>query len=453
MRAPDPSTSRRPLGAYSGYHRSPTPEEDKELTHVLRWTPGGEYLRRFWQPVALTAQLGDLPLNVKILGEDLTLFRTKKGEIGLLHRQCLHRQASLEYGRIEEAGIRCCYHGWLFAPDGRVLETPGEPATSTARHRLWQGAYPTREFSGLIFAYLGPPETIPEFPVIDNFLIPGSTIIPYTHFYPCNWLQVAENSFDSTHVAFLHIRNSKPQFSENMGIVPAMRFYKRKIGLYHAYARRVEDRVWVSSKDIIFPNITQAGNVFSNAGDEAKYFGRSTFTRWVVPLDNTSTMVFGVAHHNHRSDPYRPEYATKESLEVMESGTLAQRPYVEQQRNPGDLEALGGQGPIAIHASEHLASTDQGVALYRRQLKKAIRSLGDGTEPPAQTAEGNDPIQTYGGTTVLNIARGPQRDSAAFLKDLSDEVMRIYVEGGTEEKGARDAVIIQKLRTLEDSYC
>jgi hypothetical protein len=320
------------------------------------------------------------------------------------------------------------------------------------RHRLWQGAYPTKEFSGLVFAYLGPPELLPEFPVIDNFMIPDSTTIPYSHFYPANWLQVAENSFDSTHVAFLHILNSKPQFAENAGIVPTLRFYKRKIGLYHAYTRRVEDNVWVSSKDILFPNITQAGTVFSNPGLEPRYFGRSTFTRWVVPLDNTSTMVFGIAHHHERSDRFRPEYAAKESLEVMESGTLADRPYIERQRNPGDLEAIGGQGPIAIHALEHLASTDEGVALYRRQLRRAIRKLDDGEEPPAQTAEGSDPVRTYGGSTILRIAGGADRDSGAFLKQISDQVVAIYVAGDSLDKNERDAAIMQKLRELEQSY-
>jgi nitrite reductase/ring-hydroxylating ferredoxin subunit len=439
-------------GAYSGYHRLQPQQEDKELTHVLRWTPGGEYLRRFWQPIALAAEVGDTPLNVRILGEDLVLFRSRRGELGLLHKHCIHRRASLEFGRIEDEGIRCCYHGWLFGTDGRILETPGEPVTSTLRHRLWQGAYPTREFSGLVFAYLGPPDSIPDFPIIDNFLIPGSTAIPYTHFYPCNWLQVAENSFDSTHVAFLHIRNSMPQFAENAGIVPTLRFYKRNIGLYHAYARRVEDNVWVSSKDILFPNVTQAGTVFTNAGLEPRYFGRSTFTRWVVPLDNTSTMVFGVAHHSERSDPYRPEYSTKQSLEIMESGTLVERPYIERQRNPGDLEAVGGQGPIAIHALEHLASTDEGVALYRRQLRKAIRKLKAGEEPPSQTSEGNVPIRTYGGSSILHVPNRPDRNSSAFLKQISDEVMGVYVEGDTLETTERDAFIIQRLRDLEQSY-
>ncbi|MFO1059092.1 MAG: Rieske 2Fe-2S domain-containing protein [Dongiaceae bacterium] len=439
-------------GPFSGYYGTAIPDEDRELTHVLPGTPGGEYLRRFWQPVALAAHLSDVPLVVRILGEDLVLFRDLRGRLGLLHRHCVHRRASLEYGRIEESGIRCCYHGWLFGRDGRVLETPGEPDSSTIRGRLWQGAYPTREFGGLVFAYLGPPATVPDFPVIDNFLIPGSTIVPYAHAYPSNWLQVAENSFDSTHVAFLHTRHGKAQFSPLLGAVPTLRFYRRPIGLYHAQARRVGENVWVSSKDILLPNVTQAGAVFSVADNQPRYFGRSTFTRWVVPHDNVRSTVFGVAHFNPRSDPYRPEYATRESLEVLEAGTPAVRPYAEQQRNPGDLEAIGSQGPIAIHAKEHLASTDEGVALYRRQLRRAIRQLAAGTEPPSQTAEGNNPVRTYGGSTILRIARRPETTTPAFLKALSDEVMALYVAGDQVEPERRDDSIRQALEALERHY-
>lgn len=105
---------------YSAYHRAPLPEEDRELTHVERGSPGGEYLRRFWQPVALSSELGEPPLKVRILGEELVLFRTKSGDIGLLELHCSHRGTSLEYGICEERGLRCCYHGWLYGVDGAV---------------------------------------------------------------------------------------------------------------------------------------------------------------------------------------------------------------------------------------------------------------------------------------------------------------------------------------------
>src|SRR5581483_1058955 len=138
-------------------------------THVGPGTPCGEYFRRFWLPVGLSSALDDLPRAVRILGEDLVLFRDGRGRIGLIAAHCSHRGTSLEFGTVERDGLRCCYHGWLYGHDGCVLETPGEPPESTIRGRLYHGAYPTREFRGLVFAYMGPPEKLPEFPIYDTF--------------------------------------------------------------------------------------------------------------------------------------------------------------------------------------------------------------------------------------------------------------------------------------------
>ena len=149
--------------AYNGYYRTSRESEDAELTHVGPGTPCGEYMRRFWHPVAMTSQIEELPIGLRVLGEDLVLFRDLSGRIGLLHKHCSHRRASLEFGVVAEKGIRCCYHGWLFDIDGRILDVPGEPADSPIPSRLCHGAYPTREYKGLVFAYLGPPERRPDF--------------------------------------------------------------------------------------------------------------------------------------------------------------------------------------------------------------------------------------------------------------------------------------------------
>jgi len=128
---------------FGGYFHREVPAEDAELSHVGPDTPCGEYLRRFWQPICLSDELKDLPHRVKILGEELVAFRDRSAAVGLLELHCPHRGASLEYGLIDDKGIRCCYHGWLFAADGTILETPGEPAHSTLKDRLCHGAYPT----------------------------------------------------------------------------------------------------------------------------------------------------------------------------------------------------------------------------------------------------------------------------------------------------------------------
>ena len=138
----------KPFGAY---YSAKNVREDAALTHVGPSTPGGEYLRRFWQPVALSSELGDLPKNIDMLGEALVLFRTRNGNVGLLDRHCSHRGASLEYGLPSDEGIVCCYHGWYYGTDGRVIEAPNDPA-SRAPGSLWHGAYSTHEYRGIIFA-------------------------------------------------------------------------------------------------------------------------------------------------------------------------------------------------------------------------------------------------------------------------------------------------------------
>src|SRR5438874_942950 len=147
---PDISTSTPAIveQEFSGYFQREVPPEDSDLTRVGPGTPGGEYLRRFWHPVAMSSELGDRPLGLRILGEDLVAFRMPSGEIGLVHKHCPHRGASLEFGQVEEKGIRCSYHGWLISQGGRVLESHA----ANWACRLVHGAYPTREQHGLPFA-------------------------------------------------------------------------------------------------------------------------------------------------------------------------------------------------------------------------------------------------------------------------------------------------------------
>ena len=146
------------------------------------------------------------PLAVRILGEDLVVFRDLEGRVGVLHRHCCHRGASLEFGIVSQRGIRCCYHGWLFDVDGVILETPGEPHESPIRHTASQGAYPAREFGGLVFAYMGPPGSEPPFPCFDTYEQPDNRLIPFSLWHPCNWLQLHENMMDPVHAVFLHTR-------------------------------------------------------------------------------------------------------------------------------------------------------------------------------------------------------------------------------------------------------
>ena len=211
-----PSDSTVPVsaGTFRGYHQSQPADIDEEIARVGPGTPGGEYLRCFWHPVFITSELGDLPQAIKILGEELVLFRYGGEKLGLVHKYCPHRRASLEYGRCEDRGIRCCYHGWLFAPDGEILETPGEAPDAepakVVRERTRLGAYPVIEYKGLIFTYMGPPDQVPEFPIYDVLEIEDMTNRPYKAPYACNWVQVLDAIMDPVHTTFLHSQNSHP---------------------------------------------------------------------------------------------------------------------------------------------------------------------------------------------------------------------------------------------------
>ena len=339
------------------------------------------------------------------------MFQDKSGRYGLVHRHCPHRNASLEFGILTEEGIRCCYHGWEFNIDGTVIRAPAEDDDRHIRAKVCLGAYPVREFRGLLFAYLGPPEERPLFPVYDTFDIEGGEVVPYEVTMPCNWLQVCENSMDPMHVVYLHTRVNIVQFTEKLGVHPRMDFRERKYGLFYTKARRVNDYIWISTNDVIFPNFTQAGAVYENTeGKEPKYFGRNSFSRWVVPVDDENTAVLAFRHFNHRAEASRPEWRTAEALERIDIGELRDRAYEERQRNPGDYEAFIGQGTITPHRSEHLAGSDRGVVMFRRRLAREIRNVAEGGRPvqPSEMFNGSA-IPTYGSDTVIRLPLAGRR--------------------------------------------
>ncbi len=441
----------RDYAGYAGYQQTERPEPDRELTEVGPRTPGGEYLRRFWHPVAIATEIADLPKRVRVMGEDLVLFRDKAGRYGLLHINCCHRQTSLEYGICEERGIRCCYHGWLFDVDGRILETPGEAPDSKgaekARASLRQGAYPVREFKGLIFAYMGPLAEIPPFPIYDAYEITGMTMVPYVCRFPCNWLQVLDAIVDPVHTAFLHSRVSRQQFSAGFGELGELEFYDRGIRLFATNTRRVDDNVWIRVNELIFPNFTQAGAAYAADGTKQRYFGRSSFTRWVVPVDDADTRVIAWANFGERGDPHG--WNTPEGIDQIEQGEVFDRPYEARQRNPGDLEATTGMGPITVHKLEHLMATDKGVAALRRKLRRYIRKVaaGEGTEQPTGLAPGA--IPTYGGDTVLGVPRKNSIADGELRRRIAAQAMESHFAADRLAGEERDRFIIGKLKALE----
>src|SRR5271169_4162473 len=409
--------------AYRAYHHRERPADDEELTRVGPGTPCGEYLRRFWQPVVLSEELRDLPRRLRIMGEDLVAFRDRSGAVGLLELHCQHRGTSLEFGLISDKGIRCCYHGWLFDADGTILETPGEPADSTLKDRLFHGAYPVREHQGLVFAYMGPPDKEPDFPILDTYDLPGYRMVARAPtLWECNWLQVKENSMDPAHLAFLHTLPGSQGFTDDLGALGEWDWMETPVGMVYIDTRRQGDRVWVRVADFILPNIHQFP---PNADPMAlrTSINRPAATTWAVPLDDTHTMQIGF-----RRAP--------EGREMRRDGGFGQdgnRSYEERQLVPGDYDAqISIHDGMARHGLEHLASTDRGVIMMRNLIRQGIRAVQDASGRGRNSPPNGKTVPTFSHDRVvpgIPPAATPEEDKR-LLREIARKVVSDAVRNG-----------------------
>ena len=435
---------------FSQYHRRRLPREDAALTHAGPETPGGEYLRRFWQPVAMTAELGELPLRIHAMGEDLVLFRDGSGRIGCLEPHCSHRGTSLEFGAIEAEGIRCCYHGWLYAVDGRILDTPNDP-DSKLKERICHGAYPVREHGGLVFVYMGPPELKPDFPIYDVMALPDQELVPYSIHTPCNWLQVFENIMDPVHAVFLHTHIAGTQFSDAFGDLPLLEFRESETGMYYITPRRVGDHIWVRMNDVLLPNILRAGFIWEG-GEKEKHFTRGSLIRWCVPVDDTSCLAIGYRLFNEETDPDgigRRDEVGKDRVDFI--GQTGERAYEERQRVPGDYDAQVSQRPIALHALEHMQGSDRGVAMMRRMIREGQQAVAAGREPRCVRALADGgAIPTFCNDSVVRVPPTPGVDDERRLWDVAHEVAAIIERNGDADADARQRRIAAEVGALSE---
>jgi nitrite reductase/ring-hydroxylating ferredoxin subunit len=354
---------------------------DSDLALVGKGTPGGELLRRYWHPIELSETVKDIPVPVRALGEDLILFRTPQGKLGLVHNRCCHRGTTLLYGKVEERGIRCCYHGWLFATDGTCLEQPCEPGGGHKLHLYRQPWYPVEERYGLVFAYLGPlaeKPPLPRYDILEN--IPDNMYIYADgdsagsggpHAMPCNWLQTHENAVDPFHVFVLHSTFSTAQFGELMRIPPQISWEPTSTGMIAIQKRDLPDGATMRRVvEMIFPMARIVPD------PTLRYLGATNNVAWTLPLDDTNTRIFvAVAIRKGRPGPkfnLMPIYNGKTWFELDEEG---------HRRLPGDYEAQVGQGTITLHSEEHLVTSDRGVTMLRRMYRQGMAALRDGKTP------------------------------------------------------------------------
>ena len=441
-----------PKGNFRGAQKATRPPPDPLLTETGPGTPCGEYLRTFWWPIGMTEEVpGDLPFRTRLLGEDLVVFKTRRGEYGCLHLNCSHRNTSLEFGHVTECGIRCCYHGWEYAVDGTILDTPGEPANSRIKERVFHGAYPVIEFKGLLFVYMGPQDWMPEFPVYDTFNLADDELVPYSISYPANWLQIAENTTDPYHTVFLHANHSVDHFEESWGERPVIDWYEHENGRHtcNVCTFRWKDNVWVRVYETFFPSFSQVGSFFETA-EAQKYFQRAAITKWTVPVDDTTTRITAWRHFGKAIDPDnqgRRELVGKDTVDFL--GQTADRPYEERQRIPSDYEAQVGQGLVAVHGTENLGHTDRGVAILRKNLRAGIERVRNG-EPPVRPPQNGEEVPSYCSDTIIPMPEVPGGDDEELRRRVSDAVIEVFRSADGMSRGERVAYIEAELAGIKD---
>jgi phenylpropionate dioxygenase-like ring-hydroxylating dioxygenase large terminal subunit len=375
---------------------------DKELTEVGAGTPCGELMRRYWHPIAVSAKVAMRPQKVTLLGEELILFRDGYGRPGLLTPRCAHRGASLYYGKVEEGGIRCCYHGWSFDVRGRCLDQPCEPVDSTYRERIRQPWYPVEDLYGLVFAYMGPPEKKPELPRWDVFedLAPGETIYAHgpTGFgvgaddtidtIPWNWLQDWENYMDPFHVPILHARHSAIQYVPEAANLPAVTFDRAELGMKYTAHRKTNDgRVVERVTLALLPNVKVVPD------QRLDVTGPTTFLGWLVPVDDRRHRIFHAMRVPAGVDGAALFDSVARPRAMGNDVTWSDMSEAEHQQFPSDWEAQSSLGAITLHDQEHLATSDRGIIMLRRLLRDQIKLVQNGGDPIGVTFDPSQAVK------------------------------------------------------------
>lgn len=341
-----------------------TLEENELLTRVGPGTPIGELLRRYWMPLAPKAEIDEKgKRQLRLLGEDLLVFKDGGGRYGLVAEQCSHRGASLFYGKVEADGIRCPYHGWKYDVSGRCIEQPAEPPDSDYKNSICHPAYPVEELGGVLFGYLGPAPA-PLLPRYD--ILVRQDWLRRIELHPvldCNWLQPMENAVDPAHLHWLHGLTGGAVTRKDERI--DFEIFDYGIYKYHHDQRRT------AVHPLVFPNILRGpGNV----------------AHFRIPMDDTHTgvlyVIYSPAPHGDATRqnevPYKFIGPIKEAID--DYGLVRQRHHMKTFASQDGM-AWETQGAIADRAREHLVSSDKGVVMLRQLLRIQLEKIKRGEDP------------------------------------------------------------------------
>jgi phenylpropionate dioxygenase-like ring-hydroxylating dioxygenase large terminal subunit len=389
-----------------------TKEENQRLTSVGPGTPMGELMRRFWQPVALSEELpqAGAPRPVRLLGEDLVLFRDDAGRPGLLDLYCSHRGVDLSYGRIENGGLRCLYHGWLYDISGACLEQPAEPQGSEFHTKIRHLAYPCREVADAIWAYFGPGEP-PPFPMYEPLAAESAYRSWRKVYEDCNYLQSVEGGIDPSHTSFLHRQFVKSDYTAYGAagdaarssavraptindpragpVTPQLEVDVTPFGTQQFAIRPLGARTFLRGSTYILPNVNA---VAINPAEVGGYH-----MCWHVPIDDTHSCRYAIdftrhqpvdqdQHHHWASGEIGPDYRT---IRRRENRYLQNREEMQNTSFAGlgqfvpvhDIAIVELETPIYDRSREHLGYSDKILLAARHALLAALDGLKEGIEP------------------------------------------------------------------------
>lgn len=414
-------------------------EDNERLVRVGRGTPAGEMFRRYWQPALLASEITErdgAPVRVRLLGEDLIAFRDSTGRIGLVDAFCPHRRAPLYFGRNEEGGIRCVYHGWKFSADGKCLDLPSEPSTSRMIDTISIKAYPTVERGGLVWAYLGPAEKMPAPPDFEWTRAPDTHRHVSKTFEACNYLQGLEGGLDTSHSSFLH--NNALVGSTDLrqrDKAPAITVEPTDYGYYYVSVRKAgADGNYVRVYQYVMPAQQMRGAVNGTQGRSPvpKYDGHI----W-VPVDDENTLVYNFMCGYDENSAFSAEYLEKTEAHFGRSsndlvpGTFRLKKSVDNDYmldrqmqkksnftgitgvNTQDFAVQEGMGPIVDRSQEHLGTSDRAIVSMRRLLLEATHAV-ERNEPP----KGTDPASSRAARPHDGLVPPDQDWRQAFATDL-----------------------------------
>ncbi len=401
-----------------------TAGQNIRLTRVGPGTPAGELFRRYWQPAVLSEEVPEKdcpPVRVRLLGEDLLAFRDSDGVVALTDAHCPHRRAPFYFGRNEERGIRCAYHGWKFNRNGDCVDMPTEPGNDRMKATVKITAYPTVELGGIVWAYMGPPDKKPPPPDYEWLRVPREFIHVSKTYEECNYLQALEGGLDTAHSSYAHNNNmgakAEPRLldkSPRLDVNPTDYGYNyvstRSMGGGDAYIRLYH---------YVMPFQQMRGGIHEFSGERRKAPALDGHV-W-APIDDETTFVYNWHHTYDATTPIDEAHRVKTEVfygrgpDDMIPGTYKLKKnkandYMidrDLQKtkiftgivgiNTQDFALQEGMGPIVDRSKEHLGSTDRAIIAMRSMLLKAIDAVEAGGAPPGVEPSTHNNIRPYDG--------------------------------------------------------